>query len=106
MLRQWTSCRMAQQYVTSVCVEISARINSVQLYLQTAFYALSPTTAVSALLIDVLSAALPFYLLRPVSYSHRFVFSTEFFDPTVLLYTTALSSAIYAVTLVLSLTKI
>lgn len=76
------------------------------LYLQTAFYALSPTTAVSALLIDVISAALPFYLLRPVSYSHRFVFSTEFFDPTVLLYTTALSSAIYAVTLVLSLTKI
>jgi hypothetical protein len=80
--------------------------NDSQLYLQTAFYGLSPITAVSALVIDVISAALPFYLLRPISHSHRFVFSTDLFDPSVLLYTTALSSAIYAVTLVLSLTKI
>lgn len=76
------------------------------LYLLTAFYSLSPTTAVSALVVDIVSAALPFYLLRPISTSHRFVFSTELFDPTVLLYTTALSSAIYAVTLVISLTKL
>lgn len=67
-----------------------------------------PLTALSALIVDILSVAVPFYLLRPLSPNHTVQsFSrASLLDPAIILYTTALSTAIYAVTLVLSLTKL
>ncbi|KAH7328567.1 hypothetical protein B0I35DRAFT_21326 [Stachybotrys elegans] len=76
------------------------------LYLLVRFYTLSPATAISALAIDVVSAAVPFYLFRPLSDVHRAspnLPNRELLDAPLQLYTTALSSVIYSVTLVLSL---
>ncbi|PNY28679.1 Uncharacterized protein TCAP_01389 [Tolypocladium capitatum] len=76
------------------------------LYLLTTFYTLSPAVALSALAVHVLSAAVPFYLLRPLSGVHRpsaKVANRELIDLPLQLYTTALSTGIYTVVLVLSL---
>ncbi|KAI9166686.1 hypothetical protein HJFPF1_02800 [Paramyrothecium foliicola] len=79
------------------------------IYLLNTFYSLSPVTAVSALLVDIVSAAVPFYLLRPLSAVHKpgaKVHNRELIDIPLQLYTTALSTTIYTVTLVLSLRMI
>ena len=62
-------------------------------------------TAVSALAVDVLSAAVPFYMLRPLSAVHSSakVPNRELVDFPLQLYTTALSTGIYSVTAVLSM---
>ncbi|EQL02712.1 hypothetical protein OCS_01566 [Ophiocordyceps sinensis CO18] len=76
------------------------------LFLLTAFYSLSTATAASALLVDILAAAVPFYLLRPLSNVHRgsaSVPNRELIDLPLQLYTTALSTGIYTVVLVLSM---
>ncbi|CAM1505416.1 Fc.00g110530.m01.CDS01 [Cosmosporella sp. VM-42] len=76
------------------------------LYLLSTFYTLSPTTALSALTIDILSAAVPFYLLRPLSAVHNPSVQLPNRELTTLplqLYTTALSTGIYTVILTLSL---
>lgn len=77
-----------------------------QLYLLTAFYALHPATALLALAIDILSAAIPFYLLRPISAVHAGAANLpnrELVDLPLQLLTTALATGIYSVTVVLSL---
>lgn len=77
-----------------------------QLYLLSAFYTLSPVTALSALAVDIASAAVPFYLLRPLSAVHSpsaKVPNRELVDLSLQLYTGALATGIYTVTLVLSL---
>lgn len=77
-----------------------------QLYLLTAFYNLSPLTALSALAVNALSAALPFYLLRPLADLHArrsAVPNGELVDLSLQAYTAALSSGIYTVIVVLSL---
>lgn len=71
-----------------------------------AFYSLSPATALSALAVDIVSASVPFYFLRPLSAVHRHAASLpnrELVDLPLQLLTTALSTGIYTVTLVLSL---
>ncbi|KJZ71784.1 hypothetical protein HIM_08804 [Hirsutella minnesotensis 3608] len=76
------------------------------LFLMTAFYSLSPNTAVSALLVDVLAAAVPFAILRPLSNIHRpsaKVPNRELIDLSLQMCTTAMSTGIYTVILVLSL---
>lgn len=76
------------------------------IYLLATFYSLSPLTAISALIIDVVSVAVPFYLLRPLSAVHKpgvQVPNRELIDIPLQLYTTALSTTIYTVILVLSL---
>jgi hypothetical protein len=78
----------------------------VQLFLLTSFYALHPATALSALVVDVISAAVPFYLLRPLSAVHSRtgkVPNRELVDLPMQLYTTALATGIYSVTIVLSM---
>lgn len=63
-------------------------------------------TAASALIVDVTSAAVPFYLLRPLSAVHKpgaKVHNRELVDVPLQVYTTALATTIYTVTLVLSL---
>lgn len=85
---------------------LEAMLITPQLYLLTTFYSLSPAAALSALAVDVLSAAVPFYLLRPLSDVHRpsaKVANRELIDLPLQLYTTALSTGIYTVVLVLSL---
>ncbi|KAF4984451.1 hypothetical protein FZEAL_352 [Fusarium zealandicum] len=79
-------------------------------YLLSNFYTLSPATALSALAIDVVSVAVPFYLLRPLSTIHTpsaaaaaGLPNRELLDLPLQLYTTALSTGIYTVVLVLSL---
>lgn len=72
-----------------------------QLYLLTSFYTLSPETALAALLVDVLSAAVPFYLLRPLSGVHLPSTRTRgVLDAPLLVYVSALSATIYTVVLV------
>ncbi|KEY70262.1 hypothetical protein S7711_04370 [Stachybotrys chartarum IBT 7711] len=73
------------------------------LYLLSTFYNLSPGTALGALAVNTVSAAIPFYFFRPLSGAHASPAVREFVDLPLLVYTTALSSAIYTVTLVLSL---
>ncbi|KAF7551504.1 hypothetical protein G7046_g7708 [Stylonectria norvegica] len=76
------------------------------LYLLSAFYSLRPTTALSALAVDILSAAAPFYLLRPLSAVHTRsarLPNRELTSPSLQLYTAALATGIYTVVLVLSL---
>lgn len=70
-----------------------------------AFYNLTPTTALSALVIDVLSIAVPFYLVRPLSATgdSSIKASRDVLDIPMQLLTTILSTGIYTVTLVLSL---
>ncbi|EFY93882.1 hypothetical protein J3459_007581 [Metarhizium acridum] len=74
-------------------------------YLLAAFYNLTPTTALSALAVDVLSVALPFYLVRPLSstYGSPTKADRDILDIPMQLLTTILSTGIYTVTLVLSL---
>ena len=71
------------------------------------FYSLNPWTAGAALAVDVLSAALPFHLLRPLSTVHTpsaaSLPNRELIDVGLQLYTTALAAVIYTVTIVLSL---
>ncbi|GJN77294.1 hypothetical protein PLIIFM63780_000784 [Purpureocillium lilacinum] len=75
------------------------------LYLLATFYSLSPKTAVSALVVDVVSAAVPFALMRPLSEIHRpgKGGNRELIDLPMQLYTAALSTGIYTVILALSL---
>ncbi|UNI14101.1 hypothetical protein JDV02_000771 [Purpureocillium takamizusanense] len=76
------------------------------LYLLATFYSLSPRTAASALVVDVVSAAVPFALMRPLSEIHRPSAKSgnrELIDLPMLLYTAALSTGIYTVVLALSL---
>ncbi|KAI6783871.1 uncharacterized protein J7T54_001747 [Emericellopsis cladophorae] len=76
------------------------------LYLLTAFYGLSPSTGMISLLVDITSAAVPFYLLRPLSAVHSRsskLHNRELVGFGLQAYTTALSTGIYAVTIVLSL---
>ncbi|KAH7170300.1 hypothetical protein EDB81DRAFT_752833 [Dactylonectria macrodidyma] len=77
-------------------------------YLLSTFYKLSASTALSALLIDMISVAAPFYLLRPLSAVHTpsaaaKLPNRELLDVALQLYTAALSTGIYSVILVLSL---
>ena len=74
-----------------------------QLYLLATFYDVSPTTALAALAIDALSVFIPFQLLRAVSGAHsgrRSVPNREIItDPLIQACTTAISTAVYSVTL-------
>jgi hypothetical protein len=79
-------------------------------YLLTTFYGLNWTTAISALAIDVVSVAVPFYLLRPLSTYHTSSAAAaaglpnrELLDPWLQMYTTAMSTGIYSVVLNLAL---
>ncbi|KHN99586.1 uncharacterized protein MAM_02439 [Metarhizium album ARSEF 1941] len=74
-------------------------------YLLAAFYNLAPATAISGLAVDVISVALPFYLVRPLSSAYESTAKTnrDGLDVPMRLLTTVLSTAIYTVTLVLSL---
>lgn len=83
-----------------------------QLYLLATFYAVQAKTAVWALAVDVLSAAVPFALLRPLSRLHRpsakrasdaGAGAGDAVDPALQLLTAGLSTGVYSVTLVLSL---
>lgn len=72
----------------------------------TAFYTLSPSTAIAALTVDILSAAVPFFLLRPLAAVHTpgsALPNRELIDPVLQAMTSFLSAAIYCVTIVLSL---
>ncbi|KYK60166.1 hypothetical protein DCS_01301 [Drechmeria coniospora] len=75
------------------------------LYLLTTFYSLSRRTALSALVVDVLSAAVPFAILRPLSDFHcrSKAARRELLDWSLQLYTATLATVIYTVTLILSL---
>ncbi|KAF5669649.1 hypothetical protein FHETE_4889 [Fusarium heterosporum] len=79
-------------------------------YLLSTFYGLTWTTAASALAVDVISVAVPFYMLRPLSTIHTpsaaaaaGLPNRELLDIPLQSYTTALSTGIYTVVLVLSL---
>ncbi|PFH55628.1 hypothetical protein XA68_17917 [Ophiocordyceps unilateralis] len=76
-------------------------------YLQATFYSLGATTAASALLVDVLAAATPFYLMRPLSAVHRPASRGSSFadviDLPLQLYTSALAASIYTIIVALSL---
>ncbi|KAK2601751.1 hypothetical protein QQS21_004739 [Conoideocrella luteorostrata] len=76
------------------------------MYLLAAFYGLSPAAAFSALAIDVLAIAVPFYLVLPLSTADDASIrqsNRELLDIPMQLLTTLLSTGIYTVTLVLSL---
>ncbi|KAK7428476.1 hypothetical protein QQZ08_004914 [Neonectria magnoliae] len=82
--------------------------HSPHFYLLSTFYNLSPSTALSALAIDLTSVAVPFYLLRPLSAVHTpsaaaKLPNRELLDVALQLYTAALSTGIYSVVLVLSM---
>ncbi|KAF5027242.1 hypothetical protein F66182_658 [Fusarium sp. NRRL 66182] len=79
-------------------------------YLLSTFYGLGWTTAFSGLAIDIVSVAIPFYLLRPLSTVHSSSAAAaaglpnrELLDLPLQMYTAALSTGIYTVVLVLSL---
>ncbi|KAK2679916.1 hypothetical protein RAB80_005097 [Fusarium oxysporum f. sp. vasinfectum] len=79
-------------------------------YLLSTFYELNWTISASALAIDVLSIAVPFFLLRPLSTIHTSSAAAaaglpnrELLDLPLQTYTAALSTGIYTVVLVLSL---
>lgn len=72
----------------------------------TAFYSLSPGTAIASLFIDILSVAVPFFLLRPLAAVHTpgsALPNRELIDPFLQTITSLLSATIYCVTIVLSL---
>ncbi|KAI5465554.1 hypothetical protein BGZ63DRAFT_107838 [Mariannaea sp. PMI_226] len=76
-------------------------------YLLSTFYGVSVSTSLLALIIDIVSAAVPFYLLRPLSAVHSpsaaaKLHNRELLDVSTQLYTVALSTGIYTVVLVLS----
>lgn len=76
------------------------------MFLLTTFYGLSPSSAVSALVIDVLSIAAPFYLVLPLSRADGSAWrgcNRDVLDIPMQILTSILSTAIYTVTLVLSL---
>ncbi|KPM37759.1 hypothetical protein AK830_g8796 [Neonectria ditissima] len=78
------------------------------LYLLSAFYNLSLSTAFSAMAVDLISVAVPFYLLRPLSAVHTpsaaaKLPNRELLDVVLQVYTAALSTGIYSVVLVLSM---
>ncbi|KAG6033978.1 hypothetical protein E4U41_006731 [Claviceps citrina] len=75
-------------------------------FLLSAFYGLSSASAISALAIDVLSIAVPFYLVLPLSRTDGSAsrqYNREILDVPMQILTTLLSTGIYTVTLVLSL---
>lgn len=76
------------------------------MYLLFAFYNLSPRTAIAALAVDVVSASVPFSLLRPFSAVHKpssKLPNRELIGLPLQLLTAALSTSIYTVVLVSSL---
>ncbi|KAG6007780.1 hypothetical protein E4U21_005498 [Claviceps maximensis] len=76
------------------------------IFLLSAFYGLSTASAISALSIDVLSIAIPFYLVLPLSKADGPASrnsSREILDVPTQILTSLLSTGIYTVTLVLSL---
>ncbi|KAL7938983.1 hypothetical protein V8C35DRAFT_289803 [Trichoderma chlorosporum] len=76
------------------------------IYLLSAFYNLSPSTAIAALAVDVVSASVPFSLLRPLSAVHKSssaLPNRELIGLPLQLLTAGLSTSIYTVVLVLSL---
>ncbi|KAL7950412.1 hypothetical protein V8C42DRAFT_306419 [Trichoderma barbatum] len=76
------------------------------MYLLFAFYNLSPTTAFAALAVDVVSASVPFSLLRPFSAVHKpssALPNRELIGLPLQFLTAGLSTSIYTVVLVLSL---
>lgn len=99
---------MGLQYVhakISIASKDGCTDTSAKFYLLAAFYKLSPTTALSALAIEVLSTAVPFHLVRPLSSANESLSKSnrDILDIPMQLLTTLLSTAIYTVTLVLSL---
>jgi hypothetical protein len=86
--------------------DLNACLHDRQIYLQAAFYNLSWATAAAALGVDVISIALPFYLLRPLAAIHTpsaKIPNGELIDAGLQVYTTALATSIYSVILVISL---
>lgn len=88
----------------------SKKLTDEQYYLLSTFYELNWTISASALAIDVLSIAVPFFLLRPLSTIHTpsaaaaaGLPNRELLDLPLQTYTAALSTGIYTVVLVLSL---
>ncbi|KAF4121189.1 Conserved hypothetical, protein [Geosmithia morbida] len=76
------------------------------LYLLTTFYELSPLTAMLSFALDVASAAVPFYALRPLSAVHTRsarLPNRELAGLGLQLYTAALATAVYTVVMTLSL---
>ncbi|KAG5952066.1 hypothetical protein E4U53_001705 [Claviceps sorghi] len=76
------------------------------IFLLSAFYGLSTASAISALAVDVLSIAIPFYLVLPLSRADGSASrnsSCEILDIPLQMLTSLLSTGIYAVTIVLSL---
>ncbi|KAG5974293.1 hypothetical protein E4U55_008240 [Claviceps digitariae] len=76
------------------------------IFLLSAFYGLNTASAISALAIDVLSIAIPFYLVLPLSRADGPASrnsSREILDIPMQILTSLLSAGIYTVTLVLSL---
>ncbi|KAF3770011.1 hypothetical protein M406DRAFT_231144, partial [Cryphonectria parasitica EP155] len=75
-------------------------------YLMTAFYSLSPKTAVAGLAVDVVASFVPFLLLRPLSGAHKATSSTPnreiIADRLISVLSTLLASFIYNVVLFLS----
>ncbi|KAJ4391395.1 hypothetical protein N0V93_005012 [Gnomoniopsis smithogilvyi] len=75
-------------------------------YLMTAFYNLSPKTALSGLAVDVAASFVPFLLLRSLSDAHKAASSTPnreiILDRSIQLLSILLASFIYNVTLFLS----
>lgn len=73
------------------------------LYLLTTFYDVSPAPIVVAVAIELLSSYIPFQLLRPVSEAHRGAKSAPnrevTSDPAVQVYTSALATLVYSMTL-------
>lgn len=70
-----------------------------------AFYNVTPTTALGALIVDVLSTVVPFHLVRPLTETDEPAgkATRDIIDIPMQLLTSILSTGIYTVTLVLSL---
>lgn len=72
----------------------------------TAFYDLSPKTAVAGLTVDVIASFVPFFLMRPFSPAHKAESSTPnreiIVDRPIQILSTMLASFIYSVVLFLS----
>lgn len=75
-------------------------------YLMTAFYNVSPKTAIAGLTVDVIASFVPFLLLRPLSAAHKSSSSTPnreiIADKPIAVLSTLLATFIYSVTLFLS----
>lgn len=69
------------------------------------FYLIRPVTVVSTVLVEIVAAAAPIYLLRPVSAVHKpnaKVHNRELFGGLTRVYVTVFAIAVYTVTIVLS----